>query len=127
MCDMGQGVWRSRAVGVMESMGFLARGESSSQSHWVSICMSVQFMCVFIFFHISHLLNNMSCCLAYICLCIHSMCILPVILSCGHAYSHLSLCVCACMSDIESCRGYSNKGMVVVGPGPGQPFAHYHY
>lgn len=44
VCDMGQeGTGR---VGVMESMGFLARGESSSQSQWVSICMSVPFVCV---------------------------------------------------------------------------------
>lgn len=48
----------------MKSMGSLARGESSFQSQWVSICMSVPFVCVFarVFAcsHIIHLLNNMS-------------------------------------------------------------------
>ena len=28
------------------------------------------------------------------------------------------VCVCVCVCDTERCRGYSNKGMLVVGPRP---------
>lgn len=45
------------------------------------------------------------------------MCILPVILSCTQVHVHIPR-VCVCVCDIEHCRGYSNKGMLVVGPRP---------
>lgn len=71
-------------------MGFLARGKSSSQSHWVSICMSFPFVCAHA--HIICLLNNVF--VGWNTFEYAYMCILSCACALVHIYSSAHVCAC---------------------------------
>ncbi len=112
VCDMGQEGMGGRGdgeCGLSGQRGILFSVPLGAHLHVCPICVCVclHTLTLSIFWII------WLCWLACICVSIYVHIACHIVM-CRSSCPYSLECVCVC--DIESCRGYSNKGMLVVGP-----------